>query len=53
MNEAEQMMQFLEVVLIEVREESRRSDGMRRDVEIVNVPVPVLSNGGSGRSDGW
>ncbi len=47
------MMQLLEVVLIEVGEEPRRSDGMRRDLEIVNVPVPVLANVGSSGNDGW
>ena len=37
-------MEFLEVILIEVCEESRRVDRMSGDFEIVNVTVPVLAN---------
>jgi hypothetical protein len=44
------VVQLFEMVLIEVGEEARRADRMGRDFEIVNVPVPVLANGGSARS---
>ena len=37
------MVQLLEVILIEVVEEPARADRMRRDLEIVNVAVPVLA----------
>jgi glycerol-3-phosphate dehydrogenase len=37
-------MQFLEVILIQVVEESARPDRMTSDVEIVNVSLPVLAN---------
>ena len=42
-------MQLLEVILIEIGEESRRSERVRGDLEIVNVPVPVVANVGCGR----
>jgi hypothetical protein len=44
------MVQLLEVVLIEVREKSTGTDRMRRNVEVVNVPVPVFPDLGSGDS---
>ena len=37
-------MELLEMVLIKVGEEARRAHGMRRDLEIVNVLVPILAN---------
>ncbi len=40
-DEAQQMVQFFEVVLVEVVEKPARADGVRRDLEIVNVTVPV------------
>ena len=43
-----QVVQFLEVVLIEVLEEPGRADGMLRDFEIVYVTVPVLADVGCG-----
>ena len=35
------MMQLLEMILVEIVEEAARADRMPRDLEIVNVPVPV------------
>jgi len=43
-DQPQQMMELLEVILIEVFEETARSDRMPRDFEIVNVPVPVISD---------
>lgn len=45
-DEAEQVMEFFEVILVQIGEEAGRSDGMRCDLEIVNVTVPVLANVG-------
>ena len=39
------MVELLEVILLEVREEAWRSGGMRRDIEIMNVRVPVRTYG--------
>jgi len=40
------MMQLFEMVLIEIVEESARADGMPRDLEVVNVMIPVGANVG-------
>ena len=40
-HELEQMMELLEMIVIEVVEEAARSNRMFRDLEIVNVMVPV------------
>ena len=45
-DEAKQVMELLEVILVEIGEEAGRSDRVRRDLEIVNVTVPVLANVG-------
>ena len=37
-------MELLEVILIEIVEEAARADRMPRDLEIVNVPLPVRAN---------
>jgi hypothetical protein len=48
------MMQLLEVILVEIREEPRRPYRMPSDFEIVNVPVPVVANVGiSSGAGGW
>lgn len=42
-------MELLEVVLVEVVEEASASDRVRRDVQIVDVRVPIVThpvNGG-------
>ena len=47
------MMELLEMILIEVVEKAARSDRMPRDVQIVNVSVPVRAyfvDGGHGRN---
>jgi hypothetical protein len=41
------MMQFLEMVLVEVGEEARRANRMSRNLEVVNMAVPVVANVGS------
>jgi hypothetical protein len=46
--ESRQMMQLLEVILLEIREEPGCARSMRRDVEVVNVRVPVRTNGALG-----
>ncbi len=43
-HEPEQVVELLEMVLIEVVEESARADRMPRDLEIVYVPFPVLAD---------
>ena len=43
-NELHEMMQLFEMVLVEICEESARTDRMRRDVEIVDVSLPVLAD---------
>ena len=40
-HEPEQMVELLEMILIEVVEKAARADGMSRDFEVVDVPVPV------------
>ena len=46
-DEPQQVVQLLEVVLVEVGEEPRRPDRVSRDLEIVDVPVPVVADVGS------
>ena len=48
-HEPRQMVQLLEVILLEIGEEAGRAGRMRRDVEIVNVRVPVRAHGALGR----
>ena len=43
-DEPQQMVQLFEVVLIEIVEEPARADRMLRDLEIVDVPLPVLAD---------
>jgi hypothetical protein len=43
-HESEQVMQFFEVILVEIVEEAARADGMPRNLQVVNVPVPVLTD---------
>jgi hypothetical protein len=45
-DEAQQVMQLVEVVLVEVVEEPGRAGRMPRDREIVNMVVPVRPHGG-------
>ena len=40
-HEPQQVVQLFEVILVEIGEESRGSDRVRRDGEIVDVRVPV------------
>ena len=44
-----QVMQFLEMILLEIGEEAGEPGGCVGDVEIVNVRVPVRANGALGR----
>jgi len=48
-NESRQVMEFLEVVLVEVVEESPGADGMLRDLEIVDARLPVVAHFLNGR----
>ena len=41
------MMEFFEVILVEIGEKARGSDRVRRNLEIVNVTVPVVAYVGS------
>jgi hypothetical protein len=43
-HEPEQVVELFEVVLIEVVKESTRPDRVTRDLEVVNVPFPVLAD---------
>ena len=43
-DEPQQMVELLEMILIEVGEESRRPDRVRRDLEVVDVLVPVVAD---------
>src|SRR4029077_10283462 len=43
-HEPEQVMQLFEVVLVEVVEETARTDRMPRDLEVGNVLIPVRAN---------
>ena len=40
-----QMVQLFEMVLLEIGKKSGRARRMRRDVEVVNVCIPVRANG--------
>ena len=48
-HEPRQMVQLLEMILLEVGEEAGRARRVRRDVEVVNVCVPVRAHGALGR----
>ena len=48
-HEPRQMVQLLEMILLEIGEEAGRARRMRRDVEVVNVRVPVRAHGALGR----
>ena len=37
-------MELFEMILVEIVEEAARADRMPRDLQIVNVPVPVLAD---------
>jgi len=50
-HEPQQMVELLEMILVEIVEEAAGSDRMRRDLQIVNMPVPVQAHG-VGRSHG-
>jgi len=43
-HQAQQVVQLLEMVLVEVVEESARADRVFRDLEVVDVLVPVLAD---------
>jgi len=43
-HEPEQVMELFEMILVEIVEEAARTDGMPRDLQVVNVPVPVLTD---------
>src|SRR5262245_64059540 len=43
-HEPEQVMQLFEMILVEIVEKAARADGMPRDLQVVNVPVPVLTD---------
>ena len=43
-HEPEQVVELFEVVLIEVVKKSTRPDRVTRDLEVVNVPFPVLAD---------
>ena len=43
-DQAQQVVQLLEMVLVEVVEEPARADRMRRDLQVVDVLVPVLAD---------
>jgi hypothetical protein len=43
-NQVQEVMELLEVVFVEVVEESARADRVLGDLEIVNVPFPVRSD---------
>src|SRR6187401_2919610 len=48
-NEPQQMVQFFEMILIEIVKESARSNRMAGDREIMNVPLPVGAHFVDGR----
>ena len=48
-HEPEQMMQFLEMILIEILKEAARTHRMPGDLEIVDVPFPVSAHFVDGR----
>ena len=43
-NQAQEMMQLVEMVLVEIRKKGRRTDRMFRDFQVVNSNVPVCAN---------
>ena len=43
-HEPEQVMQLFEMILVQIVEEAARADGMPRNLQVVNVPVPVLTD---------
>jgi hypothetical protein len=43
-DQPQEMMQFFEVILIQIREETGRARRVLRNLEIVNVLVPVRAN---------
>ena len=43
-HEPEQMVELLEMILIEIVEKPARADRMPRDLEIVNVLIPVRAD---------
>lgn len=43
-DETREVVQLLEVIGIEIVEESRRADRMPGDLEVMNVPLPVAAN---------
>ena len=43
-HEPQQVMELFEMILIEIVEKPARADRMPRDLEIVNVPVPVRAD---------
>lgn len=43
-DESREMMQLLEMVFVEVGKESRRAGGMLRNLQIVNVLVPIRAD---------
>jgi hypothetical protein len=45
-DQAREVMQLLEVILVQIGEEPRRPDRVLRDLEIMNVLVPVGADGG-------
>src|ERR1700704_4174964 len=43
-HEVNQMVELFEMVLIEIVEEPARADGLLRDLQVVDVPVPVFAH---------
>ena len=50
-DEPQQVMELVEMVVIEIGKEPRRSDRMRRNLEIVDMLIPVTTDVGTG--GGW
>ena len=48
-DEPQQVVELFEVVLVEIVEESTRADRMTRDLEVVDVPFPVVAHLGERR----
>jgi hypothetical protein len=44
-HESGQMMELLEMILLEIGEEALRARRMRCDLQIVDVRIPISSNG--------
>ncbi len=51
-DEPQQVMELFEMILVEIVEEAARSDRMLRDLEVVNVLVPVRAHLVDGRHAG-